>query len=90
MKSRAEGRKQGRKAATFLFFILARKFRRLRAFFVLDCPCEETGNQFYARKKMGKDREGKKKEGKEGKGREGTGWDGMGREWKERKSGRTE
>ena len=53
-----------------MFFFLARKFRRLRVFFVLDCPCEEIGHQFYARKKLGRDRERKKKEGKEGKGRE--------------------
>jgi hypothetical protein len=57
-----------------LFFVLARKFSCLRAFFVLDCPCEEIGKRFYARKELGKDRERKKKEEKEGKeekGREG-------------------
>ena len=66
-----------------MFFILARKFRRLRAFFVLDCPCEKIGNQFYARKKIGKDREEKKKEGEEGKGMEGRGR-------REKKNGRME
>ena len=62
---------------------MARKFRRLRAVFVLDFPCKKIGNQFYARKKIGKDREEKKREGEEAKGIEGRGR-------REKKNGRME